>query len=158
MLDENLSGPKVAGPTRQLRDWQVVTHTDAFPRDKHPDPVPDPVVLERCGKENWILISCDDRIRRVPRNKAAAIEHRAKVFMFPEGNYSGPEYVAALTIARRKLLNLARKTAGPFFARIHINGDVSLLDQKPKQEMTSRERTALKYGHTQKESAIDVEA
>jgi hypothetical protein len=117
-LDENLSGPKVAVPTGQLREWQVIKHSDEFPREKYPEPIPDPVVLEKCGREGWILISCDDRIRRVPRNKAAAIEHRAKVFMFPDGNYSGPEYVAALTVARRKLLNLARKTAGAFFARI----------------------------------------
>jgi PIN like domain len=145
-LDENLSGPKIASVLRGFGDWRVETHYDHYPREG--PTIPDPVVVERCAAEGWLLISCDDRLRFVPHNKGAVLKHRAKVYMFPEGNYHAHEYTAALTMARRNLINIARKTHPPFFARIYINGDVRLLDRKPIRNMTSKERTQLKYGTT----------
>ena len=45
-----------------------------------------------------------------------------------------------------KIINRAKRKAGQhLFARIWMSGDVAQLTDKPVAEMTSRERTQLKY-------------
>ena len=81
------------------------------------------------------------------RNKSAVMRHRVRAFMFAKGNYQGVEYAAALIVGRAQVINLVRKTAGPFFARVLKSGEVDLLEPRQEaKELTSRERTARKYG------------
>lgn len=143
LLDENLSSEDIAQFLRLIPHvWQIELHSDYFPRG-----MSDVDVIRECAGRGWVLISCDDRIRYVPQNKAAAIKHCLRVFMFGKGNYQGVEYAAALVVGRGHLIRIVRNTAGPFFARIQIHGDVNMLEPKEsKTELTSREKTALKYG------------
>lgn len=142
LLDENLSSSDIAEFLRRIRkEWQIELHTDYLARGAS-----DVEVITECGRREWILISCDDRIRYVPENKAAVIRNRVQVFMFNKGNYQGVEYAAALIVGRTQLLNMIRLTAGPFFARITRSGDVVALEPKPSKADTSRDKTARKYG------------
>lgn len=144
LLDENLSSSDIATFLRRIRtEWQIELCIDYLPRG-----APDPDVINECGRREWVLISCDDRIRYVPENKAAAIRNRLKAFMFNKGNYQGVEYAAALIVGRSQLLNMVKNTVGPFFARIQRGGDVLLLEPKAASPATSsREKTARKYGN-----------
>jgi hypothetical protein len=148
LLDENLSSFDIADWLRRFKtEWHVERHLDHLPRGAD-----DVYVIEQCAIRGWILVSCDDRIRYVPKNKAAALKHKLKSFMFAKGNYQGIEYAAAMVVSRGQIINMIRKTAGPFFTRIQRSGEVVLLEpQQPKEKnvqrsRTSRERTALKYG------------
>src|SRR5262249_49499612 len=142
--DENLSSDDIAQFIRRFpHEWKVEIHTDHFPRG-----MGDVDVIRECGTRDWVLISCDDRIRYVPQNKAAVIEKSVRVFMIGKGNYQGVEYAAALIVGRSQIINALRKTAGPFLARIQKNGDVNILEpqETTRRDESSRDRTARKYG------------
>lgn len=147
LLDENLCSPDIAELLRRFpKEWRIEIHTDHLPRG-----CSDVQVIEHCGSFGLTLVSCDDRIRYVPQNKASVLRHRVRAFMFNKGNYQGVEYAAAMIVGRGQILNTIRKTAGPFFARIRRTGEVELLEPKPRsstegKELTSKEKTARRYG------------
>jgi hypothetical protein len=144
LLDENLSSADIAQFLRRFpNEWRIELHTDHFARG-----MADVDVIRECASRAWVLVSCDDRIRYVPQNKAAVNKHRIGAFMFGKGNYQGVEYAAALIVGRSQILSAIRKTSPPFFARIQIKGDVNMLEPQPaasQAQMTSRERTERKY-------------
>lgn len=145
LLDENLSSPDIAQLLRKFpKEWRIEIHTDCLARG-----LPDVQVIEQCAERGLVLVSCDDRIRYVPQNKAAVLRNRIGVFMFNKGNYQGVEYAAAMIVGRGQILNVIRRTAPPFFARVRRSGEIELLEPKPSasgKELTSKERTARKYG------------
>ena len=142
LLDENLSSADIAGFLRRFpKVWQVELHTDHFVRG-----LPDVDVIRECASRGWILISCDDRIRYVPENKAAVLASKIRAFMFNKGNYQGVEYAAALVVGRTQIVNAIRKNAGPLLARIQVSGDVVVLEPQPSVTLTSKEKTRRKYG------------
>lgn len=144
-LDENIE-KDTAVALAEYREWQIVAHREHFPHDPggQDTSIEDPTVLRLCGKNRWILVSCDDKMRYSPENQKAASEHLTKVFLFPTGHYKGGEYEAALIAGRHRLLAFAKKNVGPFFARITLTGDVYPL--RHERPSTSRERTLAKYG------------
>ena len=142
LLDENLSSPDIADELRRWEsDWTVKLHREHFPNPR----TPDTEILAFCGQRGWILVSVDDRMRRVPENKKAAEVNRARVFCFPR-HTSGAEYRAALTAGRHKLLRLARKMPPPNFARISTEGTVGFFERdKLPSGASAMERTKAKY-------------
>ena len=70
-----------------------------------------------CAARGWSLVTCDDRIRYVPENKAAVLEYKLRAFMFCKGNYQGVEYAAALIIGRVAMGKIIRTVAPPFIVR-----------------------------------------
>jgi len=103
LLDENLSSADIADFLRRLKsvDWHIELHTDHFPRGAS-----DVEVIKECGARGWVLVSCDDRIRYVPQNKAAVLDHSVRAFMFGKGNYQGIEYAAALVVGRMHMFKV----------------------------------------------------
>jgi hypothetical protein len=142
LLDENLSSPDIGELLRRFpHEWQIELLTDHLPRGSS-----DPDVIRECAAHGWTLISCDDRIRYVPQNKAAVLKYQVRVFMFGKGNFQGVEYAAALIVGRGQVINTIRKTAPPFFARVQKSGEIVMLEPQPSAGATSREKTANKYG------------
>jgi hypothetical protein len=143
LLDENLSSSDIADWLRRFPlEWQIELHTDHFPRG-----LADVELIRECGARGWALVTCDDRIRRVPTSKAAVLRHKVRVFMFANGNFQGAEYAAALVVGRSQITKLIRQTADHLFARIQRNGDVVMLEPKESRgTLTARERTNRRYG------------
>lgn len=142
LLDENLSSADIAGFLRRFpKVWQIELHTEHFRRG-----MPDVEVINECASRGWVLISCDDRIRYDPQNKAAVLSSKLKAFMFNRGNYQGVEYGAALIVGRSQIVNAIRKHAGPMIARIQVSGDVVVLEPQPSATLSARDKTRRKYG------------
>jgi PIN domain-containing protein len=153
-LDENMGSPELVEELRTLQCWAVeyqLDHLDVFPRG-----MLDPDLIAECGRRTWAIISCDDRFRYQKRSKEAVVQHKVKVLMFPEGEYSGLQYRSALVAAHQRILSLLRKHVGTHcFARILVSGEIRPLEQKQRSAMTSREKTASKYGaHVIQETGI----
>jgi len=132
LLDENLSSATIAAELDFPEDWVIERHGDHF---KKPG-TPDPEVLKYCGDRNWILVSADDRMRRV--HTQAAEKAKARVFVFPRAR-SGREYRSALVCARAKLLRMARTMPPPHFARIQFDGSVARF---PADAQLSRKKSS----------------
>jgi hypothetical protein len=54
----------------------VRRHSDLFPPD-----CPDDIWLEACGREGWIAISHDTRIRYKPNELAAVVHHGVRLLV-----------------------------------------------------------------------------
>lgn len=129
-LDESINHG-VADELRLYKnEWAVEVHRQHFPHDPggKDASIPDTEVLKKCGENNWVLISLDDSMRRVPKNLEAAVAHNVQVFLFSSGNRKGGEYRAALIVGRHRIIKYCEKHPGPFFARIGMDGSVSALD------------------------------
>ena len=116
LLDENLSSPDIVAELRRWNaDWEIELHRKHFPNPR----TPDADILETCGRRGWILVSVDDRMRRVPENREAARRYRARVFLFPRSFSSGAEYRAALTAGRHSSTQVCEEDAAAQFRQDH---------------------------------------
>jgi hypothetical protein len=117
----------------------VQVHHDHFAPDADDD-----VWITSCGKQNWVVITCDKGIERVQFNRQAAIVAKAKIFILTDTNSRSEEWASAIILGRRKIIQLVQNHNGPFFATIgkaseqHISqlrfaGDGGPIKQKRKQ-------------------------
>jgi hypothetical protein len=103
-------------------DIRVVHHNDFFPQETK-----DSTWIERCGRENWIILTGDKEIERVPENRQAVIDAKCKVLFFDDTNSRGEEWAAAVIVGRKRLLEIVDRNNGPLFvtiqkyARSHIS-------------------------------------
>jgi hypothetical protein len=142
LLDENLSSSSIAEFLKRIRrEWVIELCIDHLPRGTS-----DPDVIKLCGERGWVLVTCDERIRYVPENKAAVIRNRVKAVMFNKGNLQGVEYAAALIVGRSHMLKTIQSTVGHLISRINRSGEFSVLEPKQAEATTAREKTKKKYG------------
>ena len=88
---------------------------------------PDPEWIAKCGQENWIILTGDKSIERVPENRQAVINYKCKVFFFDDSNSLPEEWAAAVIVGRVKVFDLIAKNNGPFFVTLskYARGHVS---------------------------------
>lgn len=100
----------------------IVHHNDYYAQDTK-----DTVWLKRCGEDNWIVLTGDKEIERVPENRQAAIDAKCKVLFFNDTNSRGEEWAAAVIVGRKRLFEIIEKNNGPLFVTIdkHARGHIS---------------------------------
>lgn len=144
VLDQTFSSPKLKAILEAAPDWRVVLHKDHFPPDAK-----DHEWIPECGRRGWLILSCDKRMRTWTAEdglaRRAAMESRAKIFFCTSGGRPLSDYGYCVGNARKKILNLARKSHGPLFAKIRNDGTLIELERDKKTE-TKRQRTMRKYG------------
>ena len=91
----------------------VVLHDNYFPRDEK-----DPVWISRCGRENWVVLSGDKAIERIPENRQAVIDAKCKVLFFNDTNSRAEEWAAAVIVGIKRLYEIIHKNNGPLFVTI----------------------------------------
>ena len=100
-------------------DLKVEVHDDHFAQD-----APDPEWLAAVGKNNWIVITRDERIRYRVAEKQAM---RRAFVLAAQGDLRADmlahNFLKALAKARR----VVEKRRPPFIAKISRSGDVTLL-------------------------------
>lgn len=78
------------------------------------------------GRNGWILITKDKRIRFNELEKNAVIAYRVREFYFTSGNHSGAEMAAMLVTALPDMIRFFKKYQPPFIASITKSGHVHL--------------------------------
>jgi hypothetical protein len=120
-LDENLCNSTAILATLSKLEIRFERHLDHFSRGE-----PDETWLPLVGKNSWILLTADKRIRYNLLEKRALEEHSICEFVFASGNLSGSDMAAALEAAMNKMRRLHRRTRPPFVAAITKKGEVHL--------------------------------
>ena len=93
----------------------------------HFDPgTEDTVWLPFVGKEGWVLLTKDKRIRFNELERSAIQRYRVREFYFTGGNYSGVEMAEMLVAALHGIARFCRLYDPPFIASISKSGHVSL--------------------------------
>lgn len=120
-LDENLCNSIAILDTLKKLEVPHERHLSHFERG-----TVDEVWLPSVGKNRWILLTADKRIRYNFLEKRALQENSVREFVFASGNLSGAEMAAALEMAVEEMKKLCRKFDPPFVASISRKGDVHL--------------------------------
>lgn len=98
--------------------WTLRTHAEVFgARDEE---VADVEWLELCGREGWIALTKDRRIRYRPAEIAAVRRYGVKAFVIASGNLTAAEQVARL-LANGARIAAASEQSGPFVYVVHTS-------------------------------------
>lgn len=120
-LDENLCNTSTILEVLTRVGVRFERHLSYFSRGEL-----DEVWLPVVGKNGWVLLTADKRIRYNLLEKRALIQHSVREFVFASGNLSGADMAAALEVALPKMQRLFRTIKPPFVASIMRKGDVHL--------------------------------
>lgn len=105
-----------------LRAAGLIVHTLASVYGEHEaQRVRDEVWLELAGRNGWIVLAKDDRIRRRPLERAAIIEHRVKAFVLTSAGLRGDQQVERILTHRHRIIQRARRD-GPYVYGIYADG------------------------------------
>ena len=86
----------------------------------------DEIWLPLVGKNGWVLLTADKRIRYNLLEKRALDKNRVREFVFASGNMSGQEMAEALEQGIRKMLRMCTRIDPPFVAAITRSGEIHL--------------------------------
>jgi hypothetical protein len=143
LMDENVCGPLIVAPLRDLKGWRIETHRDHLPRG-----AADFTVVGTCGKNRWTLITTDD-MRYTPETKLAMVAWNVpsfKVITRKETHHL--QIISALVAGREKIFDLLAKHAErAFCAHVQLGGAVSVMTFFDDCRLTdSQSKTIRRYG------------
>lgn len=78
----------------------------------------DEIWLRDAGKNDWIVLTKDDAIRRRPAERDALTEAAVRVFRLTNRNMRGAEQTERFVVNRHRILHQARKT-GPYIYGVY---------------------------------------
>src|SRR5437763_10903562 len=104
-------------------DLKVEVHDEHLAQDAS-----DPEWLAFAGKNNWIVITRDERIRYRVAEKQAIRRAKVRAFVLAaQGNLRAEMLAENLLKALPKIRKFAQKQKPPFVAKISRGGDITLL-------------------------------
>jgi hypothetical protein len=118
-LDRSLGRIKVPSLLRK-HGVRLVTLAEHYgiPAD---EAVADVDWLRLVGERNWIALMKDDRIRYVPAEKAALIQHGVRAFVITNRNLPAAAMVLRIVGAIPSITEICRARTGPFLYAIQTN-------------------------------------
>lgn len=117
-VDRSLGKSIVAG----LRAAGLLVHSmaDVY-GEKAAQRLPDEVWLRDAGRNDWIVLTKDDAIRRRPAERDALIEAKVRVLCLTTAQLRGAEQTERLLVNRNRILRQARKP-GPYIYGVYESG------------------------------------
>ncbi len=102
----------------------VEIHDDHFAQNAQ-----DPEWLTEAGKNNWIVVTRDERIRYRVAEKQAIRRAKVRAFVLAaQGNLRAETLAEIFIKALPKVRKTVTKQKPPFVAKISRNGDVTMLE------------------------------
>jgi hypothetical protein len=115
-VDESLDSLSVVSALRDA-GASVQRLTDHFPKG-----TPDEVWLAEAGRNGWVVLTRDKRIRYRQLERLALQAARVRAFVFSGGNVTGEETGAILAGSLERVTKIARADPGPFIYHIGRSG------------------------------------
>jgi PIN like domain len=107
---------------------EIRVHDELFPQGTE-----DVVWLREAGRNGWIVITRDDRIRYNQLEKDAVIAARLRFFSITSSSLTGEEAAALILSALDRMSRLCRThSKGGFIAKISRGPDVKILEVAKK--------------------------
>ena len=108
-----------------LRDAgaNVIRHTARFPRG-----VVDEVWLAEAGRNDWVVLTRDKRIRYRELERSALQAAKVRAFVFTGGNVTAKDTGAILARALGKIGRICQSVPGPFIYHIGRAGRPTRMD------------------------------
>jgi len=121
-VDRSLGRRDVPSALRRA-GWILRTHAEVFgARDEQ---VADVEWLELCGREGWIVLTKDQRIRYRPAEIAAVRRYGVKAFVVASGNLTAADQAGRL-IGNAERIATAAAADGPFLYAVYASRTVRI--------------------------------
>lgn len=121
-VDRDLGRYVVPNALRKAGE-DVRAHDDHFPQTTK-----DEVWLAEVGKQGWVVLTLDGRIRYHASETNALLAAKVRAFVLAaRGDLSGQEIAQFFVNALPSIKRFCAKTQPPFIARVSREGEVSLL-------------------------------
>jgi len=117
-IDRSLARRDVADALR-LSGCIVHTHLEVY--GERDESVSDTEWLELCGRQGWVVLTMDRRIRWRPPEIAAIRRYGVKLFALTSGNLSAAEQ-ADRFIQHIEAIDVACQSAAPFVYAVRADG------------------------------------
>ncbi len=105
-----------------LRDMGLTVHSMAdIYGEKRAQRLADEVWLRDAGKNDWIVLTKDDAIRRRPAERDALTEAEVRAFCLTSAQLRGAEQIQRFVNNRDRILRQARKS-GPYIYGVYESG------------------------------------
>jgi len=101
---------------------QLLRHDDLFAQN-----TPDTEWLVEAGRQNWLVLTMDQRIRYNPLEQMALLNSGVGAFILVAKNLNGAATAACLVAALPAIRAFAARTARPFIAKVYADGRVVAL-------------------------------
>jgi predicted nuclease of predicted toxin-antitoxin system len=122
-LDRQLGRHKIAGILRDA-GLRVIVHDDCFAQN-----ATDPEWLATAGKNNWVVVTRDERIRYRAAEKQAIRRAKVRAFVLVAHGDLRAEALAEIFLkALPKVCEIAATERPPFIAKVWRNGRTALID------------------------------
>jgi predicted nuclease of predicted toxin-antitoxin system len=99
----------------------VEVHDDHFPQD-----LGDEELLAEVGRQNWIFVTKDRRIKQRTLEREALIKAKVRSFVLNSKGDTGPQMGESLVRALSAMNSMIARTPGPFIGRVTRAGSVNL--------------------------------
>lgn len=139
-MDRSLGSKKIPDGLRAA-GFLVEIHDDHFVSDED-----DTNWLDACGKNGWIVLTKDERIRRDPAEVRAVIASGAHAMFIGRQNVTAEEMLQDLAPALPRLMNRLQGAKRPLYFLVHKAGRVDHLevarsvDGTPKLAVVTRKK------------------
>ena len=121
-VDRSLGRRIVPGALRKANEV-VHAHDECFPQDAK-----DEIWLAEAGKQGWIVLTKDARIRYRANEMNALMAAKVRAFVLTaRGDLSGQEIAAIFVKALPRMKRLCARTPPPFVAHVSREGIVTLV-------------------------------
>ncbi len=111
-IDRSLGHNQLATSLRDLGE-SVIAHDEKFPAD-----TPDDIWLEAAGKNGWIVLTHDTKIRYRQAERNALIEHNTKAFVLTAKGLRGEEIVDVIIKSITQIKKISQKHNSALIATI----------------------------------------
>jgi hypothetical protein len=119
--DENL-GRRIVPEALRLAGEEVVAFHERFSSGTK-----DSVWLPEVGRNGWILLTKDSRIRYRRNEMQALLSSMAQSFVLVSSNLRGPEIAQIFVKALSRMKRLCQRQTAPFIAHVHKDGTVVVM-------------------------------
>ena len=121
-VDRSLGKKVIPAALRQAGE-QIKTHDELFPQN-----TPDETWLTEAGRQGWIVLTKDTRIRYHAHEIAALLNSGVRAFILTaRGDLTGAEMAEIFIKALPSIKRMAGSIPAPFIARVHRDGSVDLI-------------------------------
>lgn len=120
-LDRSIGKKLVAGELRQA-GFDVLVHDDLFASNAL-----DEEWLERAGREQWIALTKDRKIRYRENEKIAVQTHKVLLFVLVARDCTGSEMAGIIREAAPGMVRFQQRQEPPYIAKVGRSGSVGLL-------------------------------
>ena len=126
-MDASL-GYRIVPDAIRRKGAEVIAHDDRFEPG-----TPDAVWLEEAGRQGWIVLTKDKKIRYRENERRALQRARVAAFVVVGKNLTGEEIAKALVLALPRMIRATHRTPRPFIATVTPGGSVRLLSFEPRR-------------------------